>query len=99
MKLQNDGNAKEIVAELRNGGTFEFWIPSARQKGFPDGVYFFAGLVTFVEIKTPDGKLSPAQIAWRDSHVCVYRVLRSVEDARGLKAALLRAAEAMAGLE
>jgi len=99
LRVNNDGNAADIVTELRDGGTFEWWVPSARQKGLPDGVYFFAGLVAFVEFKTPDGKLSPAQIAWRDSHVCVYRVLRSVDDARELKAAMLRTAEQMAGID
>jgi len=52
-------------------------------RGLPDRVMHFDGRVHYLEVKTPTGKLSPYQEAFRDQcsqDFIPYHVIRSLED-------------------
>lgn len=69
------------VAELRTGGRIRFGVGNP---GGADLIGIFRGRFIAAEIKTPDGRQSPAQKTFQgcvDRHAGVYAILRSVADA------------------
>ncbi len=78
---RDDANQAPIVATYRALGCTVF-DGSGIGFGFPDLIVGCIGVTELVEVKTVDGKLSPAQITfaadWRGSKV---RIVRSDADA------------------
>jgi len=70
------------VAEMRGGFKVRFGVGSP---GGSDLIGLYCGRAVFVEIKTPTGRQSPEQKQFQqlvESKGGIYRILRSVEDAR-----------------
>lgn len=80
---RRDTNERIIVQALEARG---FHVDRVSAKGFPDLVvskrFSGGGDVWFVEIKRPKGKLTPAQVQWRENwQGPTPRTLRTVEEA------------------
>ena len=76
-----DQNQRVIVKALERLG----WTVSDTSRagsGFPDLVCSRGGITRLVEVKAPKGKLTPAQVTFRERHPVV--IVRSVDDAIAL---------------
>lgn len=76
------------LAWMKNGAPVKFGVGNP---GGSDFVGVYRGRALYVEIKTPDGRQSPDQRRFQakiERHGGIYRVLRSVEDARAFLAEL-----------
>lgn len=70
------------VAEMRGGFKVRFGVGSP---GGSDLIGLYRGRALFVEVKTPDGRQSPEQKTFQqcvERHGGIYRILRSVDEAR-----------------
>jgi hypothetical protein len=70
------------VAEMRGGFKVRFGVGSP---GGSDLIGLYRGRALFVEIKTPTGRQSPEQRQFQqcvERHGGIYRILRSVDEAR-----------------
>ena len=73
MNFETEASFQSAVidyAELR--GWRVYHVPDSRKvqrtgKGFPDLVMARWGILVFAELKTDTGRLSPAQLEWRDA--------------------------------
>ena len=76
---KRDANEAAIVQVLERRG---YCVDRVSAPGFPDLVVSRRGSVWFVEVKAPDGTLTPKQVKWRSrwQGPPVY-TLRTVEDA------------------
>ncbi len=83
--LHSDAVAKDLVAELRKFGTFEYWRAVTRRAGVPDGAFGAFGIMLAVEFKSGKGKLNDAQAAWHAKwQGNPVAVLRSIGDVHRL---------------
>lgn len=76
------------VAEMRGGFKVRFGVGSP---GGSDLIGLYKGRALFVEIKTETGRQSPEQKTFQqcvERHGGIYRILRSVDDARSFLAEL-----------
>ena len=80
MKHKIDINQKQIVEELRQL-FFSVAVTSAAGKGFPDIVVGYNGKSYLFEIKSPGGKLTPAQIKFSREWRGQWNVIETAEDA------------------
>lgn len=77
-----DGVSKDICATLRAAGCAVTQIKAASgQAGVPDLLVSFRGRWYVLELKTPKGKLSPAQQAWHTKQQAPVFVVRTPEEA------------------
>lgn len=83
MPKRVDINQKEIVATLRACG-FSVAHLHAVGKGCPDIVAGRFGVNYLIEIKSPKGKLTPAQIEFHDNWMGQVMVVCCVEDLRAI---------------
>lgn len=70
-----------------NQGFYTFKLRSPSHSGVPDRVFMKDGRVLFVEFKTPEGRVRPAQQLVFNSmaqHGVQVPIIRSVEDFIGL---------------
>jgi len=80
MPKRVDNDQAKIIAALRDFGASVVDTHTVGQ-GCPD---FFAGYknITFAfEVKSPGGKLTPAEVKWRDNWKGNYYVIHSIEEA------------------
>lgn len=77
-----DRNHSEIRRSLRELGWYVF-DTSKVGDGFPDLLVVRSGVIRFIEVKAPKGKLNEAQEAFR--RVFPVAVLRNVDDAINLR--------------
>lgn len=77
----HDANHGEVAAALANYGPEPFDTTKVGG-GFPDLIWPFQGLTVGFEVKTPDGKLTPAQErvfkGWRGGPLFVIRDARDL---------------------
>jgi len=60
------GGRVEQLARLNGWKFYHTWQSIHSAPGFPDYVFVRDGEVMYVELKTEKGKLTPAQLTWRD---------------------------------
>lgn len=75
-----DRNHVEIVAALRGVGASVQDL-AAVGKGCPDLLVGYRGHNYVLEVKTPKGTSTPAQITWHADWRGVVHIVRSVDDA------------------
>lgn len=80
---KRDSNHAEIARTFEQLGCSVF-DTSAMGDGFPDLVVGLVGLSLLIEIKTPDGKLTPAQESLIERWRAPIYVVGNVEDVAGL---------------
>ena len=80
MKHKVDVNQPKIVEELRDL-SFSVAVTSAAGKGFPDLVVGRAGQNYLFEVKSPGGKLTPAQIKFSKKWRGQWNVIETTEQA------------------
>lgn len=77
---KRDANQSEIVKALRGAGASVYDMADVGH-GFPDLVVGYAGRIWLVEVKMPDGELTPDQVDFiRDCHGTVH-VVHNVDEA------------------
>ena len=75
-----DRNHVEIVVALRGVGASVQDL-AAVGKGCPDLLVGYRGQNYVIEVKTPKGTSTPAQVAWHAEWRGDVRIVRSVDDA------------------
>ena len=79
-KARVDANHGEIVQALRQVGASVQSLASIGD-GCPDLLVHYRRRVMFLEVKTPKGKLRPAQVRWMKNWPDLCAVVRSVDEA------------------
>ena len=72
------------MARMPNGAPIKFGVGNP---GGADLVGVYRGRALYIEIKTPTGRQSPEQKSFQslvERHGAIYRILRSIEDAKAL---------------
>ena len=80
MKYKIDGNQTEIIEALRAAGFYVFDC-SRMGRGFPDLLVNSYARVVLMEIKTQEGRLTPAEQKFHAEYKGELYIVRSVEDA------------------
>lgn len=77
---KSDRNQPEIVSALREiGATVK--VLSTVGQGFPDLCVGYAGVNALLEVKMPDGKLTPDQVVLHGEWRGKIRIVRSAKEA------------------
>lgn len=77
---KRDANQAEIVEALRKAGASVHDLADVG-KGFPDLLVGYAGREWLMEVKAPDGELTPDQVDFIQTWHGAVHVVRSVDDA------------------
>ena len=80
MPRRTDANQSQIVSMLRSFGA-AVWDAHSAGHGAPDIWVCYKRRIFPMEIKSEGGKLTPSEIAWRDSWGGPYYVIHSIEEA------------------
>ena len=80
MKYKTDGNQTDIMQALRAAGFYVFDC-SRMGRGFPDLLVNSFARVVLMEIKTADGRLTPAEAKFHGEYAGELYIVRSVEEA------------------
>lgn len=75
-----DGNQREIVEALRKAGC-SVAILSDVGKGIPDLSVGYLGRTIWMEVKSPGGKLTPAEEKFRDNWHGSYAIVHNIDEA------------------
>ena len=80
MKYKTDGNQTDIMQALRAAGFYVFDC-SRMGRGFPDLLINSYARVVLMEVKTQEGRLTPAEAKFHAEYKGELYIVRSVEDA------------------